>query len=122
MRIPIFGGLLQRIYVVRFSRSLSTLNKGGVDMISALEIVAGVIGNAAWKNLVFSTIRELNEGNSIVTAMMREKYVPSMMIQMLGVGEETGRIQDILERLSSFFQEKSTIQWRISFRSSSRRS
>ncbi|MEK7655225.1 MAG: type II secretion system F family protein [Patescibacteria group bacterium] len=106
MRIPIFGGLLQRIYVVRFSRSLSTLNKGGVDMISALEIVAGVIGNAAWKNLVFSTIRELNEGNSIVTAMMREKYVPSMMIQMLGVGEETGRIQDILERLSSFFSRE----------------
>ena len=75
-------------------------------MISALEIVAGVIGNAAWKNLVFSTIRELNEGNSIVTAMMREKYVPSMMIQMLGVGEETGRIQDILERLSSFFSRE----------------
>ncbi len=103
MRIPIFGGLLQRIYVVRFARSLSTLNKGGVDMVSSLEIVAGVMGNAAWKHLVFLTIQELNEGNSIVTAMMREKYVPSMMIQMLGVGEDTGRIQEVLERLSSFF-------------------
>jgi type II secretory pathway component PulF len=106
MRIPIFGKLLQRIYVVRFARSLSTLNKGGVDTVSALEIVAGVMGNAAWKHLVFLTIQELNEGNSMVTAMMREKYVPSMMIQMLGVGEDTGRIQEVLERLSSFFSRE----------------
>mgnify|MGYP001609915288 CR=1 FL=1 len=106
MRIPIFGGLLQRIYVVRFARSLSTLNKGGVDTVSSLEIVAGVMGNAAWKHLVFLTIQELNEGNSMVTAMMREKYVPSMMVQMLGVGEDTGRIQEVLERLSSFFSRE----------------
>lgn len=106
MRIPVFGGLLQRIYVVRFARSLSTLSRGGVDMVSSLEIVAGVMGNAAWKHLVFVTIQELNEGNSIVTAMMREKYVPSMMVQMLGVGEETGRIQEVLERLSSFFSRE----------------
>ncbi|MBI4139162.1 type II secretion system F family protein [Candidatus Uhrbacteria bacterium] len=106
MRIPIFGKLFQRIYVVRFARSLATLNKGGVDLVSALEIVSGVMGNAAWKHLVFATIQEVNDGNSIVTAMLREKYVPPMMIQMLGVGEDTGRIQEVLGRLSSFFSRE----------------
>jgi type IV pilus assembly protein PilC len=106
MRIPILGKLLQRIYVVRFARSLSTLNKGGVDMISSLEIVSGVMGNAAWKQLVFETIREVNDGNSIVSAMVRQKFVPSMMTQMLGVGEETGKIQEVLERLSAFFSRE----------------
>lgn len=103
MKIPVFGGLFQRIYVVRFARSLSTLNRGGVDMIGALEIVSGVMDNARWKQLVFETIREVNEGNSIVTAMQREKFVPVMMTQMLGVGEETGKIQEVLQRLSAFF-------------------
>jgi len=106
MRIPIFGGLFQRIYVVRFARSLATLSKGGVDMVSALEIVSGVMANARWKLLVFETIREVNDGNSIVTAMQREKFVPVMMTQMLGVGEETGRLQDVLQRLASFFSRE----------------
>jgi type IV pilus assembly protein PilC len=103
MRIPIFGRLFQQLYVVRFSRSLSTLSKGGVDMVSALEIVSGVMANARWKQLVFETIREVNDGNSIVTAMQRERFVPVMMTQMLGVGEETGRLQEVLQRLAAFF-------------------
>lgn len=106
MKVPIFGKLFQRIYVVRFSRSLSTLSKGGVDMVTALEIVSGVMANARWKELVFETIREVNDGNSIVTAMQREKFVPVMMTQMLGVGEETGRIQEVLARLSAFFSRE----------------
>ncbi len=106
MKIPIFGGLLQKMYVVRFARSLATLNKGGVDMVTALEIVAGVVGNARWKQLIFETVREVNDGNSIVTAMQRVKFVPTMMTQMLGVGEETGRIQEVLQRLSQFFSRE----------------
>lgn len=106
MRIPIFGGLFQRIYVVRFARSLSTLSKGGVDLVTALEIVSGVMANARWKELVYDTIREVNDGNSIVTVMQREKFVPVMMVQMLSVGEETGKIQEVLGRLSSFFSRE----------------
>lgn len=103
MKFPIFGALFQRIYVVRFSRSMSTLSHGGVDTVTALEIVSGVMGNAAWKQLVYETIREVNDGNSIVTAMQRRKFVPAMMTQMLSVGEETGKQQEVLQRLSSFY-------------------
>jgi len=106
MRIPIFGGLFRNMYVVRFARSLSTLTKGGVDLVNALEVVSGVIGNAVWKQVVFETIREVNDGNSIVTAFQRHSFVPTMMVQMLQVGEGTGRTSDILARLSGFYSRE----------------
>ena len=104
--LPIFGPLFQNIYVVRFSRSLATLIHGGVDQVTALEIVAGIVGNQIWKQLVYQTIQEVNEGNSITTAFMRDKHVPSMMNQMLAVGEETGRLQEVLHRVADFFKRE----------------
>ncbi len=106
IRIPIFGQLFQRVYVVRFARSLATLMKGGVDMVGALQIVAGVMENEVWKQLVLETIREVNDGNSLTTVFDRYSFVPPMMNQMLVVGETTGRTQEILGRLSSFFSRE----------------
>jgi type IV pilus assembly protein PilC len=103
MHMPIFGKLFQEIYVVRFTRSLATLIKGGVDLVEALQIVAQVVGNEVWKQTVFETIQEVNDGNSIVTAFQRYKFVPTMMTQMLSVGEGTGRTQDILNRVAAFY-------------------
>ena len=103
LRTPIFGSMFARIYVVRFCRSLATLLKGGVDLVSALEIVAGIVGNQVWRRMVFDTIKEVNEGNSITTAFQRSKRVPTMMNQMLSVGEDTGHLQEVLQRVSSFF-------------------
>lgn len=106
LRMPIFGKLFQNIYVVRFSRSLGTLISGGVDQVTALEIVSGIVGNQVWRRLIFETIREVNEGNSITTAFLRSPYVPMLMNQMLAVGEETGRLQEVLDRTSDFFKRE----------------
>jgi type IV pilus assembly protein PilC len=106
LRLPVFGKLFQGVYVVRFSRSLATLVKGGVDVVTALEIVSGVMENEVWKRLVLETIREVNDGNSVTTALERSRYVPRMMVQMLAVGENTGRTADILVRLSSFYSRE----------------
>jgi len=106
MRVPIFGLLLRQVYVVRFARSLSTLTKGGVDLVNALEVVAGVIGNEVWKRVVYETIQEVNDGNSIVTAFQRYKFIPTMMTQMLAVGEGTGKTSEILGRLSMFYSRE----------------
>jgi type IV pilus assembly protein PilC len=103
LNIPVFKRLFERIYVVRFCRSMSTLLQGGVDQVSALEIVSGVVGNQVWKRMVFDTIKEVNEGNSMTTAFLRNKHVPSMMVQMLEVGEDTGRLQEVLQRVAAFF-------------------
>ncbi len=74
--------------------------------MSALEIVANVVGNQVWKRMVFETIQEVNEGNSITTAFERSKHVPSMMNQMLAVGEETGKLQEVLNRVAAFFNRE----------------
>ena len=103
LRLPVFGKLFQGVYVVRFSRSLATLVKGGVDLVSSLEVVSGVMGNEVWRRLTLETVREVNDGNSITTALERSRYVPTMMTQMLAVGESTGRTTEILGRLSLFF-------------------
>jgi type IV pilus assembly protein PilC len=106
LKTPVFNRLLERIYVVRFCRSLATLLKGGVEEVGALEIVAGVIGNQVWKKMVYETIKEVNEGNSITTAFLRNKHVPAMMNQMLAVGEETGKLQEVLQRVAAFFSRE----------------
>lgn len=103
---PIISQLVERIYVVRFCRSLATLLHGGVDQVGALEIVASVVGNQVWKDMVFETIRQVNEGNSITTAFLRDKRVPPMMVQMMAVGEETGRLQEVLQRVAAFFSRE----------------
>ncbi|MCC7357437.1 type II secretion system F family protein [Candidatus Uhrbacteria bacterium] len=104
--VPGFGAMFRQVYAVRFARSLSTLTKGGVDMVNALEIVSSVIGNELWKQAVHETIREVNDGNSIVTAFQRYKFIPTLMTQMMSVGEATGRTQEILARISSFYSRE----------------
>ncbi len=103
LRLPIFGKFFQRVYVVRFSRSLATLIKGGVDMVSALEIVADVMDNEVWRRLTQETIREVNDGNPLTSAFEHNPVVPTMMVQMLAVGESTGQTHNVLLRLSAFF-------------------
>jgi type II secretory pathway component PulF len=106
IRIPILGRIYNRIYVVRFARSLATLIHGGVDQVSALEVVSGVVGNSVWKKLIFETIQEVNEGNSITTAFARSKFVPQIVVQMLAIGEDTGRLQEVLNRVADFFRRE----------------
>lgn len=103
---PLFGTLFNRIYVVRFTRSLATLIHGGVDQVSALEIVSGIVGNQVWKKMIFETIQEVNEGNSITTAFRRNKHVPTMMNQMLAVGEDTGKLTEVMNRVADFYKRE----------------
>ena len=103
LKLPVFGGLFQRIAVVRISQSLSTLSAGKVPMTEALAIVRDIVDNAVYQKLIDDTIREVKDGNSISTIFVQSKVVPNMMSQMLAVGEETGRIEDILNRLTAFY-------------------
>lgn len=103
LKIPVMGQLLREMYVTRFCQSMFTLMKGGVTMVQALEIAASVMGNAVWKRMIIETIQEVNDGNSLVTAMQREKTVPSMVTQMLAVGEESGKLEEVLQRVGEFY-------------------
>lgn len=103
LRIPIMGTLLQKIYLARVTRSLQILLSGGVDVVGALEVVSGVVGNAYYERLIRETKREVADGNSINTVLMQSSLVPPMVPQMLAVGEETGQLTTILEKLTHFY-------------------
>lgn len=104
VRLPIFGGIFRKIYIVRFTRSMGTLISGGVDIISSLKIVSGVLGNATYRRMIYRTIREVEEGNSITTVFRREdKLIPPMVTQMMTIGEETGQMTFVLGKLTNFF-------------------
>lgn len=101
--IPVFGPLLQRIYLIRFTRSFGTLVSGGVDIPASLEVCADVVGNAKYKELISKTRQEVMDGHSISSVFESEKTMPKMVSQMMTVGEETGRLSEVLDKLTAFY-------------------
>lgn len=102
-KLPIFGGLFKRIVIIRFTRSLHTLTTGGVPLTKSLQIVADVVGNEVYKELIHKTTLEVEDGNSIATVFLQSNDVPPMVSQMLNLGEKTGRMDDILDKLADFY-------------------
>lgn len=105
-KLPVFGGIFEKIYLVRFSRSFSTLIASGIPVTKALEIVADVIGNVIYKELTLQTITEVEAGNSIATVLVTSKVVPPMLPQMMIVGEQTGKLDIILDKLAAFYAKE----------------
>ena len=103
IRLPVFGALFQKIYLVRFTQSLSTLVVGGVPLTDALKIVAEVVGNESYKRLIDETIKEVEDGNSVAVVFLQSDIVPKMVSNMLAVGEKTGRLDNILNKVSGFY-------------------
>lgn len=104
--IPVFGPLMKHIYLIRFTRSFGTLVHGGVDIPQALAICANVVGNARFERTIRETIREVNDGNSITSVIVGDRLFPQMVPQMIIVGEETGRLSEVLEKLTSFYSRE----------------
>ncbi len=106
LKVPVFGKFFQKIYLIRFSRSLSTLTEGGLPLTKSLRIVGDVIGNVVYKDLVKRTVKEVEDGNSISSIFLQSQAVPAMFSQMLDVGEQTGRLDDVLSKLANFYDRE----------------
>jgi type II secretory pathway component PulF len=106
LKVPIFGPLLVHMYIVRITRSMSTLLSGGVDIPQSLEICADIVGNEYYRQQLLETMKEVSDGNSITTVFIRNKSMPMMVPQMMAVGEETGRLGEVLERLNGFYSRE----------------
>jgi type IV pilus assembly protein PilC len=107
LRLPIFGVLFKYIYLMRFTRSLSTLLKGGVTITRSLEITAEVVGNIIYRELILATLESINDGNPLSLVMDNSNYVPKMVPQMIAVGEKTGKIDTVLDRITLFYSRES---------------
>ncbi len=103
LKLPIFGPLMQKIYIVRFTRSLSTLINGGVPLPDALKIVSQVVGNSCYRELIDATIKEVEDGSSLTILFTKSALMPPLVSQMIVVGERTGRLESILETVGNFY-------------------
>lgn len=106
LRMPVFGSVYRKVYITRLARSMSTLLGSGVPLPQSLEIVADVVGNAVYKKLTLSTIKEVEDGNPLSTTFGQSPLVPPMLSQMMNVGEQTGRLDYVLGKLADFFAKE----------------
>lgn len=103
LKLPIFGRLFKLIYLVRFTRSMNTLIVGGVTIDSSLKVASEVVGNKIYKELIEKTIKEVEDGNSISSVFIKSDVIPKMVSQMLNIGEKTGKMDVILEKITNFY-------------------
>ncbi len=103
LKMPIFGKLFKYIYLMRFTRSLSTLLKGGVTITRGLEITSNVVGNVVYRDLLLETLTSINDGNPLATVLEASTDVPKMVPQMISVGERTGRLDSVLDKITDFY-------------------
>ncbi|HTK60701.1 MAG TPA: type II secretion system F family protein [Candidatus Baltobacteraceae bacterium] len=103
LHIPVFGPLFRKIYITRITHSLSTLIEGGVDMVTSLKVVAGVVGNEVYREALVQTVQEVSAGNTMASVWKTRKEIPDMVTQMVAIGEETGKLQQVLGRLTDFY-------------------
>jgi len=103
LKIPVLGNLFQKVYIVRFTRSLSTLLVGGVPINLALKIVADVVENSVYHDLILRTVKSVEDGYSISTVFATSNAIPQMLSQIMVVGEQTGQLDSILDRMANFY-------------------
>jgi len=103
IKLPIMGKLLQKIYIVRFTQSMGTLLAGGVPLTRSLEIVSGVVGNSVYEELITRTKKEVEDGNPLANLFLESNVFPLMTSHMMSVGEQTGRLEVILGKLTDFY-------------------
>ena len=106
LRIPIIGLLLRKIAVARFCRTLATLTSSGVPILEGLEITAKTSGNAVVQDAVMDVRKEVEQGRTIHEPLGTTSVFPSMVIQMIAVGESTGALDAMLNKIADFYDEE----------------
>ncbi len=106
LRLPIFGLLMRKIAVARFCRTLSTLLASGVSILEALDITARTSGNAVVEDAILTTRKSIERGETIAQPLKETAVFPSMVVQMIGVGEATGALDTMLSKIADFYEEE----------------
>jgi type IV pilus assembly protein PilC len=104
LRIPIFGKLIDKSCIARWTRTLSTMFAAGVPLVEALDSVAGAAGNTVYADATEKVQQEVSTGTSLTTAMTGVNIFPSMVLQMSGIGEESGSIDHMLGKAAEIYE------------------
>ncbi|HEY6897733.1 MAG TPA: type II secretion system F family protein [Rhodocyclaceae bacterium] len=106
LKLPVFGDLLVKSAIARWTRTLSTMFAAGVSLVEALESVGGAAGNYVYKTATKQIQGEVSTGSSLTSAMQNSNVFPSMVIQMVAIGEESGQLDSMLSKVADFFEEE----------------
>ncbi len=106
LKVPIFGPLFHKSAMSRFARTLGVLSRSGVPLLQSLDIVAETVGNVVVADAVRDLRESVKEGESIAEPLTRHDVFPPMVVQMLAVGEETGALDTMLEKIADFYDEE----------------
>ncbi len=105
LRMPVFGKLIKKIYLSRLTENLASLIKAGLPITQALEIAGGVIGNKKYEDIIFDAKEAVRKGESISSVFERyPQSIPNMVVQLVKVGEKTGRLDEALVKVADFYQ------------------
>jgi len=102
IKLPIFGAIAHKICLARFTRTLASLIRSGVPILEVLQIVSQTVGNVIMEKAIKTAMGDIERGEGISTALGKNPIFPSMIIRMLSAGEQTGKIDEMLERVSNF--------------------
>ncbi|NLD37052.1 MAG: type II secretion system F family protein [Desulfatiglans sp.] len=106
LKLPIFGDLLKKTAVARFTRTLGTMLSSGVPILDSLEIVAKTAGNVVIEEIIYEVRGSIAEGQTIAEPLSENDIFPGMVIQMISVGEATGALDTMLEKIADFYDKE----------------
>ncbi len=106
LRLPVLGTVLRKIAVARFTRTLGTLLSSGVPILDAMEIVAKTAGNVIVEEAILYARLKISEGKNMAQPLMETNVFPPMVVQMVGVGEQTGALDAMLNKIADFYEEE----------------
>jgi type IV pilus assembly protein PilC len=106
LNLPVFGDVLRKGSIARFTRTLGTLISSGVPILDGLEITAQTAGNKIIEEAIMATRGSIREGETIAAPLKESKVFPPMVVQMIGIGEETGALDEMLNKIAAFYDDE----------------
>jgi type IV pilus assembly protein PilC len=104
LRVPVLGDLIRKVAVARFTRTLGTMIQSGVPLLDGLDIVAKTAGNKTVEAAIYKTRASISEGRTISEPLAESGVFPTMVVQMIGVGEQTGALDAMLQKIADFYE------------------
>jgi type II secretory pathway component PulF len=106
LKAPILGRLLRDVAVARFTRTLATLTAAGIPAVTALRITKGTLGNKAMERVVDDVCEQVSAGRTIADPMEQSGYFPPMLVQIVNLGERSGRLEELLGQAAGAFEDR----------------
>jgi len=106
LKLPVFGSVIQKATIARFTRTLATMFGAGVPLVDSLESVAAATGNRVYYNAIMSIRNEVSTGRPLAASMTQTGLFPNMALQMIETGEESGELELMLDKVSDFYERE----------------